>query len=220
MKTALSLAAIGVTILAVQFPSTAANFTAKVVSVGDGDTITIGYNGKKKTVRLACIDAPETRQKPWGQRSTAKLKGLLPGGQRVKIRQVTIDRYGRTVGEVYVGNRSINLAMVQAGEAVVYRQYLDACRDTKSLYLKAEQQAKKRRLGYWNQRNPIMPSTFRRQGRRSNSSPRRTQGTMSTQGYVAGTCKELRRMGLSRFTPGDPNYTRGRDRDNDGIACE
>ncbi|MBE9031805.1 excalibur calcium-binding domain-containing protein [filamentous cyanobacterium LEGE 11480] len=43
---------------------------------------------------------------------------------------------------------------------------------------------------------------------------------MSTQGYVAGTCKELRRMGLSRFTPGDTNYTRGRDRDNDGIACE
>ncbi|WP_405127634.1 excalibur calcium-binding domain-containing protein [Romeriopsis navalis] len=98
----------------------------------------------------------------------------------------------------------------------LFRQYLDACRDTKSLYLKAEQRAKKRRLGYWNQRNPIMPSVFRRQ----RSNPRRTQGTMSTQGYVAGTCKELRRMGLSRFTPGDTNYTRGRDRDNDGIACE
>jgi Excalibur calcium-binding domain len=42
----------------------------------------------------------------------------------------------------------------------------------------------------------------------------------SASGYVPGTCKALRRMGLSRFTPGDPNYTSARDRDHDGIACE
>ena len=38
--------------------------------------------------------------------------------------------------------------------------------------------------------------------------------------YVAGTCKQLRSMGLSDFRPGDPNYTSSRDRDHDGIACE
>lgn len=40
-------------------------------------------------------------------------------------------------------------------------------------------------------------------------------------GYVSGTCKDLRSRGVgSNFTPGDPNYTARRDRDQDGIACE
>jgi hypothetical protein len=46
------------------------------------------------------------------------------------------------------------------------------------------------------------------------------QSSDAGSGYVAGTCKALRQMGLSRFTPGDPNYTSARDRDHDGIACE
>jgi hypothetical protein len=41
-----------------------------------------------------------------------------------------------------------------------------------------------------------------------------------SRGFVPGTCKELRALGLSRFTEGDPNYTPQRDRDRDGIACE
>ena len=47
-----------------------------------------------------------------------------------------------------------------------------------------------------------------------------TPADKETSGYVAGTCKELRAMGLSDFRPGDPNYSTSRDRDNDGIACE
>lgn len=40
-------------------------------------------------------------------------------------------------------------------------------------------------------------------------------------GFVSGTCKDLRKQGVgSNFTPGDPNYSSSRDRDNDGIACE
>lgn len=39
-------------------------------------------------------------------------------------------------------------------------------------------------------------------------------------GYVDGTCKELKAMGLGNFGVNDPNYTDSRDRDNDGVACE
>jgi tetratricopeptide (TPR) repeat protein len=39
-------------------------------------------------------------------------------------------------------------------------------------------------------------------------------------GYIDGNCGDLAAMGLSRFRPGDPNYTARRDRDGDGIACE
>ena len=42
----------------------------------------------------------------------------------------------------------------------------------------------------------------------------------SGQGYISGTCSDLRRLGLSNFRPGDPNYTSSRDRDGDGVACE
>ena len=95
--------------------------TAKVVSIGDGDTFTVQQSNRKVTIRLSCVDAPERAQAPWGAESTAKLKGLLPIGQQVRIREVEKDKYGRTVGEVFVGNRSINLTLVQTGAAVAYR---------------------------------------------------------------------------------------------------
>jgi len=51
---------------------------AKVVSVGDGDTIRVRMNGKPITVRLACIDAPETAQSPYGLQARNYLRQRLP----------------------------------------------------------------------------------------------------------------------------------------------
>ena len=114
------------------------------------------------TVRLTCIDAPESAQSPWGQQSTSKLKQLLPPGTAVQVREITRDRYGRTVAELYAGKKSVNLQMIKDGQAVVYRQYLSGCAATKDQYLQAEAQAKKQRLGFWNQQSPIMPWDYRR----------------------------------------------------------
>ena len=47
--------------------TTSAN-AATVVSVGDGDTIRVSEGSRRLTIRLACIDAPETSQRPWGPR--------------------------------------------------------------------------------------------------------------------------------------------------------
>jgi hypothetical protein len=41
-----------------------------------------------------------------------------------------------------------------------------------------------------------------------------------TNGFIAGTCTELRKRGLGNWPRGDVNYSKKRDRDNDGIACE
>ena len=41
---------------------------ATVLSIGDGDTIRVRQAGKALTVRLACIDAPESAQTPYGQK--------------------------------------------------------------------------------------------------------------------------------------------------------
>lgn len=40
-----------------------------VVSIGDGDTIRVRKAGRLVTVRLACIDAPELAQAPYGAKA-------------------------------------------------------------------------------------------------------------------------------------------------------
>ena len=40
---------------------------AEVLSIGDGDTLTVTEGSQTIKVRLACIDAPETSQSPYGK---------------------------------------------------------------------------------------------------------------------------------------------------------
>ena len=78
-----------------------------LVSVGDGDTVGItSRQGAKVTIRLACIDAPETSQGTSGNWSTQALKELIQG-KPISLKPKVKDRYGRTVAEIYVGNRNI-----------------------------------------------------------------------------------------------------------------
>lgn len=142
--------------------SLAQNASFQVVSTRDGDDITVSQGSKQFRIRLACIDAPEMEQKPWGNQSANRLKQLLPPGQSVQLRLVNPDRSGRTVAEVYRGNQSVNLQMVQEGQAVVYPQHLNNCAATKNQYLQAQAAAKQQGLGFWNQAQPMMPWDFRR----------------------------------------------------------
>ena len=136
-----------------------------LVSVGDGDTVRVtSRQGEKVTIRLACIDAPETSQGTSGKWSTQTLKGLIEG-KSISLKPQVKDRYGRTVAEIYIGNRNINLQMVQVGAAYVYRQYLRQCdRDS---YLLAEDTATKKGLGVWGPYKPAqVPWEYRRSRRR------------------------------------------------------
>ena len=87
--------------------TTSAN-AATVVSVGDGDTVRVSEGSKRITVRLACIDARESSQRPWWARSTAYLKQLTPVGSEVMLRAQTTDRYGRTVAELLNHRGNVN----------------------------------------------------------------------------------------------------------------
>ena len=134
-----------------------------VVSVGDGDTIRVRKGEELVTVRLACIDAPETAQRPYGQQSRRELQQLLPARSTVRLAEKTTDRYGRLVAEVF-GDRNINLAMVEDGQAFAYRKYLQECDANR--YLDAESRASRRRTGVWQVEGGITrPWDFRRQRR-------------------------------------------------------
>jgi micrococcal nuclease len=83
----------------------------------------------------------------------------------VSLRVVEVDRYQRTVAEVYVGSTAINLQMVREGQAVVYQQYLSGCPGLRNQLLQAEQQAKRQRLQFWSQARPVMPWEYRQRQR-------------------------------------------------------
>lgn len=154
----LTLATAAATLLAL--PASAAT----VLSVGDGDTVRVLENGRRVTIRLACIDAPETAQPPYGSAATQALKALAPVGSNVSLRVQTTDRYGRSVAELITpGGNNINLAMVRKGHAFAYRKYLAKC--DRSAYLKAERQAQGRGTGVWSGGGITRPWDFR-SGRR------------------------------------------------------
>ena len=145
---------------------------AALVTVGDGDTIRVNdAKGQKVTIRMACIDAPETPQGESGTQATLVLKQLLGAGG-LEIRPQTVDRCGRTVAEVYAGGRNVNLEMVRMGLAYAYRQYLGGCDE--NAYLEAEAQAERGRQGVWRWGNEAKPWDFRKQ-QRANSGPGRHQ---------------------------------------------
>ncbi|MBD0261847.1 MAG: thermonuclease family protein [Tolypothrix sp. Co-bin9] len=196
-----------------------------VVSVGDGDTLRArNQQGQAVTIRLVCIDAPELKQQPWGRQSAARLKQLLPVGQSIKVRQVDRDKYKRVVAEVYVGDRSINLNMVQEGQAVVYRQYLKGCTTSKNQFIKAEATAKQQKLGFWNQPKPLMPWDFR-QGKGTTESVVSQPQQQCDPSYPDFClppnspdldCKDIP---YRRFRVNQPDPHKF-DRDRNGIGCE
>jgi endonuclease YncB( thermonuclease family) len=136
-------------------------FRARVLSIGDGDTIRVRHGEERITVRLACIDAPEMAQSPWGRTARDDLAQRLPLASEVTLVPQAIDRYGRTVAEV-IGQINLNLVLVEDGQAFAYRRYLSHC-DAQA-YLEAEFRASRHRFGVWQERGGIeRPWLFRRE---------------------------------------------------------
>ena len=134
---------------------------ATVLSVGDGDTLRVRMGAEQRTVRLACIDAPELSQTPDGQEAREQLRQLAPIGTAVRLEVKATDRYGRLVAEVFTTD-NLNLRLLAAGAAFVYPRYLDQCDG--AAYRAAEGRASERRLGVWRLEGGIIrPWLFRRQ---------------------------------------------------------
>jgi len=81
----------------------------KVIRVIDGDTFET--TSRKKSVRLANVNAPEKRQ-PGFNKATEILRKMI-GGEVVRIETLGRDKYGRAVARVYKGRESINRKMQQ-----------------------------------------------------------------------------------------------------------
>lgn len=130
-------------------------FTGKVVGVHDGDTLTVLAEGKQTKIRLAEIDAPETKQ-AFGTRAKQTLSDLCFGKPAV-VSPVVKDRYGRTVGKVRCNGIDASIYQAENGMAWAYTKYLLA----DSLIPAAESIARAEKRGLWADPDPMPPWLFR-----------------------------------------------------------
>ena len=135
----------------------------RVVSVSDGDTITVLDNtNTQHKIRLAGIDAPEKSQ-AFGASSKKSLSDLVFSKQ-VTVEWNKHDRYGRTVGKVIVNDVDANLEQIKRGMAWFYIKYQsEQPAQDRNDYAGAQDSAKQGRLGLWADSNPIPPWDFRKQ---------------------------------------------------------
>lgn len=192
---------------------------ATVVSIGDGDTLRVVDSGRQVTIRLACIDAAEMAQSPYGEQSRALLTSLAPVGSDVTLKMVDTDRYGRTVAEIIRGGQNVNLRMVRRGQAFAYRQYLSNCDPT--AYLGAERGAEVDRIGVWSNPGGIQRPWDFRHGRRGYR-PAARQSNGSAAGPPPGE-RRYRCSQIGSYAQAQVLLRQGHtylDGNGDGEACE
>lgn len=131
-----------------------ADFCGRVVSVHDGDTVTVLAAGVERRVRLVGIDAPE-RGQPYGSASRRGLAARV-GGRVVTVIERGADAYGRTLGRVLVAGSDVNAAQVRDGFAWVYRRF-----ENDPALIAQEAEAKAAARGLWRDPEPVPPWVWR-----------------------------------------------------------
>ena len=132
-----------------------ASLLCLVVAISDGDTLTARCGDQAVKVRVAAIDAPESRQ-AFGQKSRQNLARLCLR-QRATVQPVDTDRYGRTVAHVRCGPTDVATAQVHAGLAWVYTPYASGQPHLGPL----QHQARSDGTGLWSQKRPQAPWNYR-----------------------------------------------------------
>jgi endonuclease YncB( thermonuclease family) len=129
--------------------------TCELKRVIDGDTLEAQCDSGSTRIRLACIDAPETDQVPWGRRATHALKQALRGHNHFRAVITGNGRYDRAIAKLYVDPgppstpREINLELVRRGRVAVYHRYCDLAH-----YSDAEAGARRDGRGIWSEPGP------------------------------------------------------------------
>lgn len=113
-----------------------------LVYVQDGDSVVLCCdNGKKFTVRLLDIDAPE-RYQPYAETSKQQLHDMLEGEPLMLVGS-KYDKYGRRLAVIEADGVNVNDKMVETGAAWVWRY-------SKNRQMKAlQQEAREDERGLW-----------------------------------------------------------------------
>lgn len=102
-----------------------------VKDIIDGDTvrvhIDVGFNTwiNNVVVRLNNLDTPEIRtknleEKNSGLEAKKRLKELLPEGSKQLVRTYLDDKYGRVLGDFFVGDKTVSSILIEEGHGKFY----------------------------------------------------------------------------------------------------
>ena len=143
----------------------AETLTGRVVRVTDGDTLVVLDVGKvQHKIRLQGIDAPE-RGQAFGTKSKGHLSDLV-ASKTVVVDYSDYDRYQRILGKVLLDGEDVNLEQVEAGMAWHYKKYQgEQSVSDRVKYADAEREARRRKLGLWQDPNPVPPWDYRQADR-------------------------------------------------------
>jgi len=129
--------------------------TYLVERVVDGDTLILA-NATRTRIRLIGADTPETVKpntpvQPFGPEASQFTKDAIArNGNKVRISfdGDQVDRYGRTLAMVWLGDTLLNEQLIRVGLARAQLQYKYS-REMKNRFKVAEDQAKRAKRGIW-----------------------------------------------------------------------
>ena len=130
-----------------------AQLIGKVISIADGDTFTLLVDSTQVKIRLHGIDCPEKRQ-DFGQVAKKFLSEMV---FNKIVHKTNRDRYGRTIGIVFIDNINVNEGLLKAGLAWHYKKY-----DHNSVWTLLEDIARAEKKGLWSIANPLPPWDWRK----------------------------------------------------------
>lgn len=127
----------------------------EVVSVTDGDTFEINYNGTKTKVRLIGVDTPESvhpnskKNNEYGEEASKYTKSLLEGKTvKLEFDVSPKDKYGRLLAYVYLEDgEMLNEKLLKEGYAQVatYPPNVKYVENFKEL----QKEARENKVGFW-----------------------------------------------------------------------
>ena len=132
-----------------------------VVGISDGDTITVqDKSNNEHKVRLMGIDAPEKSQ-AFGNEAKQTLSNYIYK-KEVSVEYKKYDKYKRIVGKVTLDGQDICLKMIVDGMAWHYTKYeKEQSKTDQGLYRESEANARKLKLGLWQQADSKKSSEVR-----------------------------------------------------------
>jgi micrococcal nuclease len=128
-----------------------ADFAARVVTVHEGDRLTIRHDGRSETIHLQDIDCPELKQ-PHGKQAKHAIAAYV-GNREVVVRALKRDRHGRATAEILLlDGRNVGHELVKEGLAWSRPETTQG----QSLG-DVEQLARAEGKGLWSEPNPVPP---------------------------------------------------------------
>ena len=128
----------------------AAEFTARVVAVEDGDTLMVQVDRRQMTIRLADVIAPNLRQ-AYGRRARSSLESMCLN-QDASIRETGKDRAGHPLARVKCVGTDASREQIHRGMAWVAPQDVG----DSGLY-RLQEVARNSRKGLWADSSPVPP---------------------------------------------------------------